>query len=161
MPTSVSDPTLNRRLKGLTSALAILTVLLGYFEGDRLVAYRDVGGVWTICRGITHGVHAGQVATQEECHTMDTAEGLKSLAVVSAALARPQPPARKAALADFEYNVGEGAFRRSGVLRRINAGDVLGGCGEMQLWVYVHGVINAWQVKRRGIEHEICMQGVR
>lgn len=160
MPSSVSDPTLNRRLKGLSGALAILMVLLGYFEGDRLVAYRDVGNVWTLCRGITHGVHAGQVATQDECTRMNTAEALKSLAVVSTALARPQPAARQAALADFEYNVGEGAFRRSGVLRKINAGDVRGGCAELLRWIYVKGRIVLWQVKRRGIEHELCMQGV-
>lgn len=161
MPTLVSDPTLNRRLKGLSGALAILMVLLGFFEGDRLKAYRDVGNVWTICRGITHGVHAGQVATQEQCQSMNTVEAMKSLAVVDAALTSSQPAPRRAALADFEYNVGEGAFRRSGVLRKINAGDLRGGCAELLRWVYVRGRVNRWQVKRRGIEHELCLQGVR
>jgi len=37
-------------------------------EGERLVAYQDVGGIWTICRGHTGPeVHAGLVASHAQC----------------------------------------------------------------------------------------------
>jgi len=156
----VADRTLATRLKGLTTALSMLMVLLGFFEGDRLTAYRDLGGVLTICRGITHNVQAGQIATVEQCQKMDTAEAIAALAVVNSALLAEEPPARQAALADFEYNVGKGAFLRSSVLRLINADDIVGGCNALKLWIYVKGKVVAWQVKRRGIESEMCLIGV-
>lgn len=153
-----SEPVLRARLKGLTGALAILIVLLGYFEGDRLVAYPDIGGVWSICRGITAGVHAGQVATEEQCHAMNAAEALASLRVVDGALNGDHPAARRAALADFEYNVGRKRFLTSTALRKINAGDIKGGCAQLLRWIYVKGKVVAWQVRRRAFEHELCVR---
>jgi lysozyme len=156
----VADRTLATRLKGLTSALSILMVLLGFFEGDRLNAYRDLGGVLTICRGITHNVRAGQVETVDQCQKMDTAEAIAALAAVNKALLAEEPPTRQAALADFYYNVGAGNFLRSSVLRLINADDIVGGCNALNLWIYVKGRVVAWQVKRRGIEQQLCLIGV-
>lgn len=49
------------------SALAIATALAGYFEGNRLHAYHDVGGVPTICYGHTQGVAIGDTATPAQC----------------------------------------------------------------------------------------------
>jgi lysozyme len=148
------------KVRGLTSALLILLAMTGYFEGNRLVAYRDIGGVPTICGGITAGVRMGQVATEEQCHAMNTAEAQKSLAVVDRLLKGTHPDTRRAALADFEYNVGEGAFARSTLLRKLNSGDIHGGCDELSRWVFVAGKRNAWQVQRREFERELCLDGL-
>ncbi len=148
------------RLKGLTGALAILLALTGYFEGNRLVAYHDIGGVPTICRGITHGVYMGEVVTVDDCRQMNTAEALKSLAVVDRLTTVRQPDARRAALADFEYNVGEGRFARSTVLRKLNAGDIRGACNELSRWVYVKRRVIHWQVVRRATERGLCLEGL-
>ncbi|MGC1550518.1 MAG: lysozyme [Rhodanobacter sp.] len=159
-PSSAIPATLGNRLKGLVSALAILMALLGYFEGDKLTAYRDIGGVPTICRGHTAGVHMGEVVTEEQCTTMDTTEAIASLVVVDRAIPGTQPAKRRAALADFEYNVGSGAFLRSTVLRDIKAGDIRGGCDFLSKYVYVGDKIVPWQVKRRAIERELCLDGL-
>jgi lysozyme len=160
----VADATLNRRLKGLTGAFAILMVLLGFFEGDRLTAYHDVGGVPTICRGITHGVTMGEVMTSEQCQQMDAVEALQYMGYVKRYVHGDQTPARQAALADFAYNVGLGNFLRSSVVKLINAGQIAKGCQALLLYVYVRVngklVVVPWQVKRRGIENQLCMAGV-
>lgn len=148
-----------KRTAGLATALALLLGMLGHFEGDRYTAYRDLAGIWTICEGETHGVKAGDTATPEQCRQMTTSEALRSLSAVDAALTIHPPPARWAALADFQYNVGQGNFLRSGVLRRINAGDIQGGCDELRRWVYVRGRVIGWQVKRRAAERGLCLKG--
>lgn len=43
-------------------------------EGKRNVAYRDIVGIWTICYGSTRGVHAGMVATYQQCLALLRAE---------------------------------------------------------------------------------------
>ncbi|EBD3828551.1 lysozyme, partial [Salmonella enterica] len=39
---------------GGASSLTLLNQFLHEEEGDRTHAYRDAGGVWTICKGLTH-----------------------------------------------------------------------------------------------------------
>lgn len=126
-------------------------------EGNRTAAYRDIGGVWTICKGITHGVKPGEVRTEQQCAKANSAEGLKWLAVVDAGFKTPQPDARRVAFADFAYNVGQGNFARSTARRLINEGKIADGCGELNRWVYVNNRIIQWQVERRAIEYDLCM----
>jgi lysozyme len=42
--------------------------LIKYFEGCKLTAYQDTGGIWTIGYGSTKNVHSGLVITQEEAN---------------------------------------------------------------------------------------------
>lgn len=43
-------------------------------EGVVYKAYPDVGTIFTICSGSTHGVKAGDVATREQCDAMTAAD---------------------------------------------------------------------------------------
>lgn len=58
---------LHKALAGLGAILVLAAGVAAQHEGLRLHAYRDVGGVPTICYGDTHGVAMGQVATVAEC----------------------------------------------------------------------------------------------
>lgn len=130
-------------------------------EGNKLVAYQDIGGVWTICKGITHGVRPGEVRTEQQCAAANSAEGMKWLAVVDDGFTERQPDARRVAFADFALNVGQGNFARSTARRLINEGKIADGCSELKRWVYVNiGGVNRiipWQVERRAIEYDLCM----
>lgn len=144
----------------LTGALAIGLPLVGYYEGRSLVAYLDPVGIPTICDGITQGVKLGQVKTDAECDALLTAELSAAIATVDRLALRAQPDTRRAALGSFVYNVGAGAFERSTLLRKLNAGDVAGACSELSRWVYAKGRQLAGLVKRRAAERELCEVGL-
>jgi len=95
-------------------AYAILDAAVPIVEGNPLVAYQDVGGVWTICGGVTEGVKPGQVETVAGCQRRNAAEIRKGLAHVERCVKAPMPETRKAGLALFAYNVGGGAFYVAG-----------------------------------------------
>lgn len=158
------NPVLRKRLLALAAAggaVAMLGGTLDYFEGgSQTTAFRDMGGVLTICRGITRDVHAGQVVTVEECKRLDDAEALRVLAKVDAAFVKRQPDFRRVAFADFAYNVGDAAFLNSTARRMINRGQLREGCDQLNRWVYVRGRVIDWQVQRRAFERELCLDGV-
>lgn len=110
-----------------------------YFEGNRLVAYADTGGVWTICKGHTEGVKPGDVATPEQCEQYHAQDLKVSAAAVDTLLTRDVGTLCRAALIDFAYNAGISNLRKSTMLRKFNAGDMAGGAAEFDRWVYVAG----------------------
>ena len=169
--------TVKARISHAVGALAILLAMLGYFEGNKLSAYLDGSGIPTICQGITKGVHMGQVATVEQCKSMNTAEAMSSIRVIRRTLQGNHPEARIAALADLQYNTGTGNWMASTARRKLNAGDIRGGCDAVKLFVCVstksgtgattgqcatkaaNKVVSAWQVHRRYVERNVCWCG--
>ncbi|MGO4326650.1 lysozyme [Cupriavidus sp. 2TAF22] len=138
-------------------AVAIATVVVGFYEGRSNVAYLDPVGIPTICSGITAGVKLGQRKSDAECEALMRGELGKALAVVDGAVTVPLPPTRRAALASFVYNVGPAAFRSSTLLRKLNAGDVAGACAELSRWVMAKGRVLPGLVTRRQTEKELCL----
>jgi len=59
------------------------------------------------------------------------------------------------ALVLLAYNIGEGAFRRSTLVRKLNAGDVAGAAQEFPRWVRAGGQVNVSLVKRRDRERAL------
>ena len=151
---------LKKRLMGFIAAgaVAIATVTVSYFEGRRNYAYLDVAGVPTICDGITQGVKLGQYKTNAECDQLLQKELKASFKTVETYVKVPLTEPRKAALASFVYNVGSGAFARSTLLRKLNAGDTQGACDELRRWVFAGG--KKWQglINRREVERWLCLQ---
>lgn len=140
-------------------ALTIAVVVTGHFEGLRTAAYLDPVGIPTICYGSTSGVRLGQRKTVAECDALLKGELRQYQAAVDRAIRQPMPATRRAALTSFAYNVGVGAFQRSSVARRLNAGDVQGGCDALRRWVYAGGRELPGLVKRREAERELCLMG--
>ena len=144
----------------LSGVIGMAGALVVWFEGRSLVAYLDPVGIPTICEGVTQGVRLGDVATPAECDALLEKELTIALSAVERQVRVPLPDARRAALASFVYNVGEGQFSRSTLLRKLNAGDAAGACAELSRWVYAGGKQLAGLVKRRAAERELCEVGL-
>lgn len=98
--------------------------LIKQWEGLRLEAYQDQAGVWTIGYGHTgEEVRRNMVITQAEANKLllndlRTAQrGVESLVKVDLT------DNQYGAIVSFVFNLGEGRFRSSTLLRKINAGD--------------------------------------
>lgn len=153
---------LKRRLAiGATAgALSIATAVVSYYEGYQPTAYRDPVGVPTICFGHTATARMGQTLSQERCTELLQADLGHAFSAVDRRTQVDLPPPTRAALASFVYNVGEGAFARSTLLRKLNAGDLRGACHELSRWVYAGGRKLNGLVKRRATERELCLKGI-
>jgi GH24 family phage-related lysozyme (muramidase) len=76
--------------------------LIAVFEGpERLVAFRDSGGVWTIARGHTKNVKQGDTCTHEQSVAWFASDQAPLLAMVAG-----KPLFAGAAYVSFGYNCG-------------------------------------------------------
>lgn len=158
-------PTTKSRLAKSGALMAAGVALVGAWEGLRTVAYRDVVGIPTVCFGETRGVKMGDRYTVDECKAM-LGDGLVEFeAGMRKCLTRPDaiPDGAYVAFLSLSYNIGTGAFCRSTVARRANAGDIAGACDAILAWNkagkplrVVKGLTN-----RRAAEREMCLEGVR
>lgn len=146
-------------------ALAIAVALLGGHdgvEGRRYTAYQDVGGVWTVCDGITgKDVVRDHRYTDAECDALLTKHLVPVKRIVDEAVKVPVDDYTRASLYSFAYNVGTGAFERSSLLRHLNGGDTARACNDLRQWVYVNGQRNRGLVYRRYIDQTVCMMGAK
>jgi lysozyme len=139
-------------------ALAALAYLVPLEEGVSYKAYRDPIGIPTICEGFTTGVKMGDTATPAQCAAMVRPRLEQEVSFVTRAVTGvPMTPTRQVALADFVYNVGETTFNRSSVKRKLNAGDLAGGCEALTLYVYAGKTYLPGLASRRQIEKELCL----
>ncbi|GHU04239.1 hypothetical protein FACS1894205_2120 [Alphaproteobacteria bacterium] len=145
-------------------AMALAAIFVPEWEGYSPKAYQDSAKVWTICTGHTGGVKPDQAATAKECRAFLESDMGAAFATVERRVKIPISEPTRAALASFVFNVGEGAFATSGVLKKLNGGDIRGACDELTKWVYVtvggqkmrlHGLD-----RRRAAERELCLAGV-
>ena len=85
----------------------LANAMISVFEGpERLKAFQDSGGVWTIGRGHTRGVIPGMVITHEQSVAFFAADQVELLVMVAG-----KPPWAAAALVSFGYNCGAGDLR--------------------------------------------------
>lgn len=138
-------------------AIAIAAATVGFFEGKENQAYHDPVGVVTICYGHTATARIGQTHSDEECEALLKQDLGHAFDAVERHVTVALPATREAALASFVYNVGEGAFARSTLLRRLNAGNVKAACDELLRWVHAGGVRLQGLVNRRYAERELCL----
>lgn len=136
--------------------------LIKKYEGFRSRAYRDAVGVWTIGYGHTSMAGAPRVTPGL---TISRAEGEAILARDVQKFADKIAPLIKvrlndnqfSALVSFAYNVGVGGFRRSSVLKRVNAGQYDGVPHRLSLWVKAGGQTLTGLVRRRAAEGELFL----
>jgi len=120
----------------------LAAALIAVFEGDRLTAYQDSGGVWTIGLGHTAGVHAGMVITEEQSLAFLEQDCAPLLAMVA-----NQPVLAGAALVSFGYNCG-----------RYTMESVIGGhdtIGDPRHTTDRHGTVLPGLVARRRLEETL------
>lgn len=158
------NPTFRNKIIGAitggSGAIAIAAVMLGNadgLEGRRYYAYQDVVGVWTICDGHTgNDIRRGHRYTDRECDALLQSDLRKVAAAIDPMIKVYIPETTRAALYSFTYNVGAGAFSKSTLLRKLNAGDVPGACKELQRWTYAGGQKWKGLMNRRDVEYEVC-----
>ena len=161
------NPTLRNKLVGVivggSGAISIAAVMLGNadgLEGRRYYAYQDVVGVWTVCDGHTGAdVRRGHRYTDKECDALLQSDLRKVASAIDPLIKVRIPEPTRAALYSFTYNVGSGAFASSTLLNKLNSGDVLGACKELQRWTYAGGKQWKGLITRREIEREVCEWG--
>lgn len=154
--------------------MRVLVPLVQKWEGehrcrdDRAMhcAYLDIVGVPTICFGETKGVKLGDRATNAECRAMlerrlaeDYRAGLHEYFTAETKQHRLTPE-RDAAYVSLSYNVGIRGAGRSTATRRLNAGNIAGGCTALTWWNKAGGRVVRGLVRRRAEEYRLCMVGV-
>jgi len=130
------------------------------FERTRFKAYQDSAGVWTI--GIGHTgpeVHAGLEWTQEQVDAAFLADLDRFESAVSNAVKVPVTQGEYDAMVSLAFNIGGGAFARSTLVKKLNAGDRAGASAEFDAFnkVTINGekVVSGGLKARRRIERQM------
>lgn len=129
------------------------------FEGCRLKAYQDQGGVWTIGYGHTQYVNAGQTCSQELADAWLQTDLMSSANGVAIMVKVPLTQGQFDALVDFCFNLGRDPLRTSTLLRKLNSGDYGGAAEEFLKWdkVRINGVLTPAKglTRRRAAEKSL------
>ncbi|WP_240724593.1 lysozyme [Halomonas borealis] len=142
---------------GSASAMSLALGVVSHFEGKENAAYRDPVGVVTICYGHTATARIGQSLSDETCSELLAGDLGDAFDAVDDHVDVEMPATRRASLASFVFNVGEGAFQRSTLLRRLNAGRWRDACDELLRWVYADGQWLRGLDRRRRAERQLCL----
>ncbi|MGQ7245471.1 lysozyme [Salinicola sp. V024] len=153
---------LTKKLGGAIAggAMGILLLIVPWFEGTEMQSYQDAVGVWTVCTGHTGDVTAGMTATPAQCEAFLRSDLGVALSAVDDLVTVDIPETTRASLGSFVFNVGRGAFAGSTLLKKLNAGDIVGACNQLPRWVYAGGKRLRGLVTRRAEERSLCLMGV-
>ena len=137
-------------------AVALVLPVVMLYEGTVLRTYSDPINKITACTGHTGPeLRMGQTFTKEQCETMLYGDLLKHADALNC-IKTPLADNQKAAFLSFAFNVGNGAFCSSTLVRKANTGDMPGACAELSKWVYAGGKQLPGLVKRRAAERAMC-----
>jgi len=128
-------------------------------EGLRLEAYLPTkNDVWTIGYGHTHTTKQGMVITEAQAEALLR----KDVAWVEKAINRlvvvPLTQNQFDALASLVFNIGEGGFSTSTLLRLLNSGDYAGAANQFHRWNKQKGVALKGLTIRRKEEMELFVK---
>ena len=127
--------------------------LIKKFEGCRLEAYRDQGGVWTVGWGTTGaGIGPGTRWTQERADLELGVRADLAASCVDESVKVPLNMWQRSALTDFVYNLGCGAFKSSTLLRLLNEGLYTKVPFQLRRFVYVNRTLVHGLERRREAE---------
>lgn len=149
----------------LSTSVLLAMELGNHYEGVRFTPYRDTGGIWTVCRGITGAaVRPSKTYTETECKQLEIAfyQRIEREAKSLYTHWNSYNPWVQSSLLDMIYNLGSGQVRSSTHRKLANAGDLTGACQQMTRWVYGRlastgqKVQLAGLVKRRTTSAELC-----
>jgi lysozyme len=131
------------------------------FEGLRLTAYADQGGVWTIGYGHTGpGVHAGLTITQNQADAFLHSDVAGSVACVNRVVTSNINQNQFDALVDFTFNLGCASLAQSTLLRFVNAGDFASAAPQFLRWDHLRGVVIPGLSRRRQAEMALFNQPI-
>lgn len=135
--------------------------LIVEFEGLRLVAYKDGGGVWTIGVGHTSDsvqkVYAGLTITKERAFELLDIDIKEAEDAVLKYVKVPLNPNQHGSLSSWTFNLGNGALASSTLLKKLNKGDYKGAADEMLKWDHDNGVKVKGLTRRRQAERALFL----
>lgn len=139
--------------------------LIKSFEGCRLKAYPDPatgGEPYTIGWGLTSAagiikVTPGLRITQEQADAYLVQSLSKYEEAVSKALKVAPTANQFSACVSLCFNIGPGAFAKSSVARKFNAGDMAGAAKSFLLWNRAAGKVMAGLTRRREAEKKLFL----
>ncbi|OOF48723.1 muraminidase [Rodentibacter genomosp. 1] len=123
-------------------------------EGERLTAYQDIVGIWTIGVGHTGFVDGkpvtrGMTITAEKSREILKADLARFEKAVNANVKVLLTQNQFDALVSLAFNIGEGAFSGSTLVRKLNAGDYLGASQQFLVWKNAGGKVSQGLLNRR------------
>lgn len=146
----------------ITLVTASLFAAVQHWESSGQVIlkpYQDIAGVWTVCAGITGPeVIPTKIYTHAECEALESREIERHGRGVLACATGPMTQKRYEALALFAYNVGIAAACNSTAMRKLNQGDIEGGCDALLMWSKAKGNFVRGLHNRRVFERTWCLQ---
>lgn len=128
------------------------------FEGLRLEAYLDTGGVWTIGYGHTgEEVRRGLTIDLAQAETWLTEDLREAEGYVSKLVKVRLTQNQFDALVSFVYNIGGTAFSKSTLLKKLNAGDYEGAANQLLRWNKDNGKVVRGLTNRRKKERGLFL----
>lgn len=122
-------------VKKAASATAIVAAIAAFIapsEGLRTKTYLDPVGIPTVCYGETKGVKIDDSYTPAQCMAMLKQSIPEYLRVVDSL--GNLTDGERVAYTDFTYNVGVGNFRRSSIVKYVNAKERVKACNVLLLY---------------------------
>ena len=126
--------------------------LIRSFEGLRLLAYKDLGGVVTIGYGTTAGVKMGDTVTKAEAEELLRLDVQRFVDHIEALVTVPLNQNQADALASLVYNIGPTAFAKSTLLKYLNAGLYKDAADQFLRWNRAANNVVAGLTRRRVAE---------
>lgn len=129
--------------------------LIKAFEGCKLTAYKCPADVWTIGYGRTTNVKPGQTITQAQADAWLIEEYDDFESAVKRVVKVKLTENQLGALVSLAYNIGVGAFSKSTLLRKVNAGDEAGAAAQFKRWNRAGGRVLNGLTRRRVAEAKL------
>jgi lysozyme len=161
---------------GSAAVIAATMTILPIWEGMDPVAKKDMIGTGhplTYCQGLTSvdgSVEEGQRFTPAQCDKLLAKALPKYLAPLQKCVTADVPVKSMGALLDAAFNAGPDAVCRSPMVKKMNAGDIAGGCEAFVGWYVttknngVRKVVPGLEKRRKGDyrkgERQLCLEGL-
>lgn len=147
------------QLASLTLSAAAL-VGIALHEGYRDKAYTPVpGDVPTIGFGTTQGVKPGDTITPPKALQRALQDVQQYEGAIKRCVTVPLHQREYDAYTSLTYNIGQTAFCKSTLVRKLNAQDYEGACKEILRWDRFNGQPLPGLTKRRQAEFQQCVGG--
>lgn len=138
------------------SATALVAIVL--HEGYKENAYIPLAGdVPTIGFGTTAGVKLGDRIAPEKALQVAMKDVQQFEGAIKSCVTVPLSQNEYDAFTSLAYNIGSGAFCKSTLVKKLNAGDYTGACNQILRWDLYKGKPLAGLTKRRQEEHKKCL----
>jgi len=123
--------------------------IIKYCEGLRLTSYVCPAGKPTIGWGHTYGVKLGRTISEAEAEVLLDHDYQQAEDDVLELVTVPLTDNQLGALTSFVFNLGQGNFSKSTLLRKINMSDFAGAADEFDKWIYA--TVNGVKTKLNGL----------